>query len=351
MVTDYFSKWVEAIPLPNQTAEVTADALLKMVIHRHGPPRAIVSDRGPNFTSKVFRAFCRTFNIKHKLTTAYNPASNGQTERYNRTLTTMLRKELAGTPHYNWEKLLGEVCFAYRNSVHSSTNETPYYLLHGRDPNTKINNFLHLPQPDPIPSASDYIGDLTKRLRYSFELVRKENRKAHEQQSEQYNKRAKLHQYRVGDRVLLDVRTVGKDENKKFVSKYKGHYRVVKVYQNGTIDIEDDSHKIQKTHINRLKPLLETMLWTETQQRDIGDLVDNTDDEDSQSITSFTEPETVVHPTPEITQPVNSSPENVQSASPTKTPDPTDRIRNNPPIRTRTNLRDPTLLRIPIRYR
>ncbi|KZR95860.1 Uncharacterized protein APZ42_010132, partial [Daphnia magna] len=72
-------------------------------IVRHGMPKAIVSDRGTNFTSKLFRYFCKKLKIDQRLTTAYNPASNGETERFNRTLTSMLRKELKDGEHSNWE--------------------------------------------------------------------------------------------------------------------------------------------------------------------------------------------------------------------------------------------------------
>ncbi|KAK4028705.1 hypothetical protein OUZ56_021709 [Daphnia magna] len=66
-----------------------------------------------------------------QLTTASNHAINGETERFNRTLTIMLRKELKDGEHADWEDFLDDVLFAYRSSVHSSTLETPYYLVHG----------------------------------------------------------------------------------------------------------------------------------------------------------------------------------------------------------------------------
>ncbi len=157
VMTDYFSKWVEAIALPDQTAVNTIDCFYKNIVQRHDPPKIVVSDKGTNFTSILFRSFCATLHIEQRLTTAYNPASNGETERFNRTFTTMLRKELDDGAHHNWEEMLGDVCFAYRASIHSSTLESTYYLLHGRDPNVAINHFLDA-IPEPVPSSSDYIG-------------------------------------------------------------------------------------------------------------------------------------------------------------------------------------------------
>lgn len=61
-----------------------------------------------------------------------------------------------------------------------------------------------------------------KSLRIAFQRIKEESAKAREKQREQYNKRAKALRYRVGDRVLLDVKVRSKEENKKFISKYRG---------------------------------------------------------------------------------------------------------------------------------
>ena len=167
VMTDYFSKWVEAVALPNETAETTVDCLNKNIVQRHGPPKIIVSDRGSNFTAKLFRSFCKTLHIEQRLTTSYNPASNGETERYNRTLISMLRKELEDGSHHNWEDMLGDVCFAYRASIHSSTLESPYYLLHGRDPNIAINHFSRRsPRISTIVLCLHWLHDRTTKIQF-----------------------------------------------------------------------------------------------------------------------------------------------------------------------------------------
>jgi transposase InsO family protein len=261
VITDYFTKFVIAVALPDQTAQTTAECIYKEVVLMHGPPLAMVSDRGTNFTSKLMRYFCKKLNIEQRFTTAYNPASNGETERFNRTMTTMLRKELVDGHHDDWEDVLGEVCFAYRSSIHSSTNESPYYMCFGRDVNFPINKILGA-VPDPVPS-SNYVDTLLERLRYSFQRANEYNVKARLNQKKQYDKRAKIFNYKPGDRVLLDIRQVKKGDNRKFTSKFKGPYRVIKIRDNHTVEIADSSFKPQLVHCNRLKPLYETMLWTD----------------------------------------------------------------------------------------
>ena len=57
IITDYFSKWVEVAALPDYLAQTTCDAFYRLIMQRHGPPKTIVSDRGSNFTSKLFCSF------------------------------------------------------------------------------------------------------------------------------------------------------------------------------------------------------------------------------------------------------------------------------------------------------
>jgi hypothetical protein len=83
-VCDYMTKWVEAIPLPNQESSTIADALIREVICRWGLPREINSDQGMNFTSRLIQNICDRFHIKKTKTCPYTPASNGLTERANR---------------------------------------------------------------------------------------------------------------------------------------------------------------------------------------------------------------------------------------------------------------------------
>jgi transposase InsO family protein len=92
VLTDYFSKWAEALPLVTQEAEVIADALIEHVFTRLGMPAELHSDQGTNFDGKLIQAMCDRLSINKTRTTPYHPASDGQTERQNRTLINGLAK-------------------------------------------------------------------------------------------------------------------------------------------------------------------------------------------------------------------------------------------------------------------
>ncbi len=91
-VIGQFSKACRLIPLPKlPTAFETAEDLLEKVFHFYGIPKDIVSDRGPQFTSRVWKSFCQQLHINVSLTSGYHPQSNGQVERLNQEITRYIR--------------------------------------------------------------------------------------------------------------------------------------------------------------------------------------------------------------------------------------------------------------------
>ena len=91
-ITDYFSKWAEAIPLKEVKAVDVIKFIKHHVIHRFGVPRRIVHDNGPQFVSQPFQRFCNKFRIQSVSSTAYYPPANGLAEAFNKTIGKLLRK-------------------------------------------------------------------------------------------------------------------------------------------------------------------------------------------------------------------------------------------------------------------
>ena len=85
VVIDAHSKWPEVFSMSSTTTEHTIDAL-RQLFSRYGLPDQLVSDNGPQFTSKEFAMFLKQNGVKHTLTAPYHPVSNGLAERFVRTL-------------------------------------------------------------------------------------------------------------------------------------------------------------------------------------------------------------------------------------------------------------------------
>ena len=113
------------------TAEDIAAIYLDSVVREHGLSKAIISDRDPKFTSKFWKAFTSKLNIKLKMSTAFHPQTDGQTERANRVVQDCLRSYV-NFHQDNWDEYLAPIEYAINNAKQTSTGYTPFELDLGR---------------------------------------------------------------------------------------------------------------------------------------------------------------------------------------------------------------------------
>ena len=85
VLQDYFTKWADAIPLPDQTANRIVKEMVKFFC-TYGSPLSIHSDQGSNFESTIFSQVLQAFGVRKSRTTPYHPQGDGMVERFNRTL-------------------------------------------------------------------------------------------------------------------------------------------------------------------------------------------------------------------------------------------------------------------------
>ena len=137
VITDHFTRFAVAIPTKNQTAKTTADVLYREFIVRYGIPARLHSDQGTNFESQLIKELCDLMGIKKSRTTPYHAAGNGMTERFNRTLISMLGT-LEEDKKKNWKQFLAPLVHAYNCIRRESTGYSPYQLLFGREPRLPV---------------------------------------------------------------------------------------------------------------------------------------------------------------------------------------------------------------------
>ncbi len=90
-IIDRSTRWFEAVPLKNMEASTCVDAFIAGWVARFGVLGTVTTDRGTQFTSALWSSTCTSLGIKHVLTTAYHPQSNGMVERVHRQLKDALR--------------------------------------------------------------------------------------------------------------------------------------------------------------------------------------------------------------------------------------------------------------------
>ena len=154
VISDRFTKLVGTIPLCRITSLIVAQSFSSGWVYIYGPPRVLLSDNGTQFTSKFFKEICDTMSIKQVFTSAYHPQTNGQVERFNRTILAQLRA-FVGEDQSTWDLFSPAVTYAYNTQVHSSTGFSPFDLVLSRTPPPS-----GLILPDPIPGC--FFSDLSR---------------------------------------------------------------------------------------------------------------------------------------------------------------------------------------------
>ncbi|XP_055714912.1 uncharacterized protein K02A2.6-like [Phlebotomus papatasi] len=123
IVVDSFSKWPEVAVVSDITSGTTIRELRK-VFATHGLPEQLVTDQGRQFVSWEFQQFCKNNGIVHKMGAAYHPATNGQAERYVRTIKEKLAI-LKDADRDDLEQKLSSILLNYRRTPHSATGISP----------------------------------------------------------------------------------------------------------------------------------------------------------------------------------------------------------------------------------
>jgi transposase InsO family protein len=134
VTVDRFSKATIIAPCNKTiTADETAQLYLDQVWRRTGLPLRIISDRGPQFASKVIQEVWKKLNVKSALSTAYHPQTDGETERVNQELEQYLRI-FCNYQQDNWADLIPFMEFAHNARPHSAMGKSPFEVWYGFTP-------------------------------------------------------------------------------------------------------------------------------------------------------------------------------------------------------------------------
>ena len=100
VVGDYFTRWMEAYPIPNQEAATVAEVLVDQWFCCFSVPKQLHSDKGRQFESELMGEVCKILEIQKTRTTPYHPQCDGLVERFNQTLLNMLATTSKDNPYF-----------------------------------------------------------------------------------------------------------------------------------------------------------------------------------------------------------------------------------------------------------
>jgi len=221
-------------------ADGTVQLFLDRVFRLHGLPDDVTSDRGATFTSKVTRGIFKALHIEQNLSTAFHPRTDGQTERVNSILEQYLRCYV-NYQQTNWDTLLPIAEFAYNNTSHASTKQSPFFANLGYHPKFSVTiprvSKDNMPLVDRIKALQELHSDMKFNIQSALE--------AHAQHFD--TKAMNQPDFQVGDKVWLDSRNLQTDRPaRKLDYKRVGPFRILEKI--GTRSFRLELPKSMKVH-------------------------------------------------------------------------------------------------------
>lgn len=245
------TRFPEAIPLPKITAPVVSKALVKF-FSMFGLPKVVQSDQGTNFKSKVFAHVLKSLGIKHMTSSPYHPESQGALERFHQTLKAMLRKHCQ-VSEKDWDDGVPLVLFAAREAVQESLGFSPAALEFGhevRGPLKVLREHLITPEKK-VTNIPEYVSKLRDRLQQACSLVREALTSSQVRIKQHYDRKAVIHEFKPGDKVLILSPIPGSSLSTKFSGPYVVERKLSET--NYVVQTPDRRRRTRVCHANMMK--------------------------------------------------------------------------------------------------
>jgi hypothetical protein len=240
VMCDRLTKMVHFAPCHKDTDTLTtAKLFIKHVFANHGLPSVCITDRDTRFTSQLWQHLQQQLGTTHKLSTAFHPQTDGQTERVNRVLEEYLRSFVNSTQS-DWDDWLPLAEFAYNNSVHEAVGTTPFHLNYGKAPRlpSTPTGPARFPAADALVThISDIVARAKKRLQAAADRVK-----------HYADTRRAEHSFTVGQQVLLSTKflTLKLPGENKLLPKFVGPFTIQQAV--GAVSFKLDLPACMKCH-------------------------------------------------------------------------------------------------------
>ena len=209
VITDHFTRYCQAYVTSNQQATTAAKVFINQFVTNYGYPEIILTDQAQAFNGKLYEAMCKEAKIKKIRTSPYRPQTNGQCERFNRTLMTMLGA-LPKEDKINWQDWVSTLVHAYNCTTTRVTGFSPYFLMFGREPRIPADETFGVTFPQTRrQTVKNYVETLRKRLEWAYQTATEHIQKDVERRKLYYDRKSHCMNIVVGDIVLVRQKVFG----------------------------------------------------------------------------------------------------------------------------------------------
>lgn len=233
---DQFTKWAECIPIPSTKAPIVVSAFIRSWICRFGIPEIVMCDNDQTFVGNLLSNVHGTFGTKSLSITPYHPEGNAVIESFHRTLNKGLTS-FANTPNrpaIPFDEALQLVLYSYRSTIHTTTGESPAFLLYGADLRAPMDNDWRFQRDISMQQRLKFLNEM--RLDIQWKAYDRRIRAA-----EAKNKHRIPTEFQLFQLVLVRSTEYDKikyahhsnDHKHKLTPKWSLPYRVITVYPGG----------------------------------------------------------------------------------------------------------------------
>ena len=244
VVYDRLSKMTHFVATTEGTsAEGLARLLWDNVWKLHRLLESIVSDRGPQFVAELTKELNRMLEIRTKLSTAFHPQIDGQTERMNQELEQYLWFFIENRQK-DWPKWLAAAEFPINNKVHMATKVSLFMVNYGKE----LRMGGDIRRKERVESATEFV----ERMKKVHEEVGAALKKTQEEMKRYADRgRKETEEWKKGDRVLLSTKNLVFKErpSKKLMERYVGLYAIEEVVSSNAV-------KLQLPSLMRIHPVV-----------------------------------------------------------------------------------------------
>jgi ribonuclease HI len=240
--TDFFTKWIEAIPTRSASHKVII-GFLEDLITRFGCPNKIVTDNAAAFGSEPLAKFCEQFGIKLIHSTPYYPQGNGLAESSNKSLIRIIKRLLEDNKKA-WNSKLKFALWADRVTTKRSIGLSPFQLVYGAE--AVFPSQLAIPVAKFLQDYQEEPNDMIRRIHQLVEVQQAREQTVdriqdHQQKIKQvFDKKAKKERFQIGDLVLKwDAPKQDKGKHNKFEALWIGPFRISETFSNNTYRLRD----------------------------------------------------------------------------------------------------------------